>query len=128
MPDCIPASDAEFDSWQISGLTYLNANLAALGLTPLDADVVAVNAGQAGWTPAYSGHITAQAPAESARAGKDTARATFEVALRGLYGRLQRSLSVSDAEREALGITVRDTIPTPVPIPTTKPKPRRTKS
>lgn len=121
MPDYIPSSDAEFDSWQINGLTYLNANLANLGLTALDADVAAVNTGQTGWTPAYSGHITAQAAAEAARAGKDTSRATFEIALRRLFGRLQRSTSVSDAERQALGITVRDTIPTAVPIPTTKP-------
>ncbi len=33
MPDYIPPSDAEFDSWQTSGLAHLNANL--------DADVVA---------------------------------------------------------------------------------------
>jgi hypothetical protein len=121
MPDFIPPSDAEFDSWQINHLVYLNANLAALGLIALDTDVTADNAGQTAWTPAYAAHIAAQAAAEAARAAKDTARVNFEIALRRLVGRLQRSTSVSDAERQALGITVRDTIPTPVPIPTTKP-------
>lgn len=85
MPDYIPAADAEFDSWQISSLAYLNAKLAALGLTPTDPDVLAVNAGQTAWTPAYSGHIAAQA----ATAAKNTARASFEVVLRRLFGRLR---------------------------------------
>jgi len=119
--DYVPGPDAEFDSWQINHVTYLNANLVNLGLTALDGDVVAVVAGQTAWTPAYSGHIAAQAAAEAARAAKDLARTNYEIALRRLVGRLQRSTSVSDAERQALGITVRDTIPTPVPIPTTKP-------
>jgi hypothetical protein len=34
MPDYIPATDAGFDAWQNQFLTYLNANLAALGLAP----------------------------------------------------------------------------------------------
>lgn len=119
--DYIPGSDALFDTWQINAVTYLNANLVNLGLTALDSDVVLVVAGQTAWTPAYSGHATAQAAAEAARATKDTARANYEIALRRLMGRLQRSTSVSDAEKQALGITVRDTIPTPVGAPTSKP-------
>ena len=43
MPDFIPSSDAEFDSWQINGLTYLNANLAALGLTAVESFIVAAD-------------------------------------------------------------------------------------
>src|SRR5690349_10754194 len=108
MPDFIPPSDAEFDSWQANFVTYLNAHLVALGLTALDPDVAAVVAAQTPWTTNYPAHIAAQAAAESARALKDTVRAAYEVPVRRLVGRLQRSTSVDDSEREALGITVKD--------------------
>ena len=121
MPDFIPPNDAEFDSWQANHVTYLSAHLVALGLTPIDPDVVAVLAGQTTWTTTYPAHIAAQAAAEAASAAKDAARAAYEVVLRRLVGRLQRSTSVDDSERQALGITVRDSIPTPAPVPTTKP-------
>ncbi len=37
----IPRSDAEFDSWQANFRAYVNANLAGLGLTATDPDVLA---------------------------------------------------------------------------------------
>ncbi len=39
--DYIPKGDADFDSWQANFRAYVNANLAGLGLTGTDPDVLA---------------------------------------------------------------------------------------
>ncbi len=52
---------------------------------------------------------------------KDTARGALEGVIRPLVQRLQASAAVDDTERAALGITVRDTTPTPVKAPITRP-------
>ena len=46
MPDFIPPNDAEFDSWQANHVTYLNAHLVALGLTPVAAYVVSIQSAE----------------------------------------------------------------------------------
>ena len=124
MPDPIPASDAEFDTMQANAVTYINGHLAALGLGPLppDADVTAMNTAQTDWNTKYPAHITAQAGAQGAREAKDDSRAAFTVILRRLFNRLQVSSAVDDAEREAIGLTVRDVTRTPVAAPTSRPK------
>ena len=66
-------------------------------------------------------NTTAQAAAQAARQPKDDARAAFEGVIRPLVARLQASPDVDNLERQALGITVRDTVATPSPIPTARP-------
>jgi len=119
MPDYIPASDAEFNAWQANFVNYANLNLANLGLVILD--LTSIFSAQAAWTPSLTAHIAAQANAQSARATKDANRTALEVLIRALVRRLQASPSVSDAEREALGITVPDTGATAAATPTTRP-------
>lgn len=119
MPDYLPPSDGQFDAWQANFTSYVSANEAALGLLP--ADVTPLTTAQTAWTPAYSGHTTAQAAAEAAREDKDDKRAAYEGAIRPLVRRLQASTTVTDTQRQAMGITVRDTTPTPVGPPTTRP-------
>jgi hypothetical protein len=48
MPDSIPRNDAGSDTWQTNFKTYVNANLAALGLSamPLDTDVAVMHTTQ----------------------------------------------------------------------------------
>lgn len=121
MPDPIPQSDAEFDTLQNNINTYMNANLVALGLTALDADVVLFNAQRTTWGTDYAAHIAAQAAAEGARATKSATRDLLEATIRRIFNRLQVSSAVSDAERAAMGMTIRDTDPTPVGAPETKP-------
>lgn len=117
----IPRGDAAFDTWQSQTVTYLNANLAALGLVPIDPQVVAVNDAQADWEITYPAHLAAQAAAQAATQTKDASRAAYEAALRALIQRLQASPDVDDAERAALGITVPDRVRTPVTAPTVAP-------
>lgn len=121
MADYIPRDDAGFDTWQTQFATYLNANLAALGLTPLDPDVTALNTARTDWQTKYPAHIAAQNAARTAREAKQTSRSAYEEVIRRLTQRLQASDQVDDSERQALGITVRDTEPTPVGPPTTRP-------
>jgi len=119
----IPDPDAQFDTWQTQYATYLNANLAALGLpvVPPDPDVTALNVARTDWQTKYPAHIAAQDAAQAARQAKDASRAAYEEVIRRLTQRLQTSSAVDDAERAALGITVPDREPTPVGAPTTKP-------
>lgn len=121
MPDYIPPSDDAFDTFQNQYKAYVNANLAALGLSALDSDVVAMNTSGGDWLAKYPAHVAAQAAAIGAREAKDASRAAYEVVLRRLTGRLQSSAAVDDFERAALGITIRDDQPTPVGAPTTRP-------
>ena len=117
--DYIPRGDADFNAWQANFVTYANANLANLGLVL--PDLLSILSAQAAWTPSLTAHVAAQANAQSARATKDGNRTTLETLIRALVRRLQASPSVSDAEREALGITVPDSGAAAVAIPSTRP-------
>ena len=118
--DYIPGADGEFDAWQDNFITYASANAVALGLDPL-IDIPPLTTAQTIWTADRAANTAAQAAAEAARQAKDAARGGLEGVIRPLVARLQASSAVDDAERQALGITVRDTIPTPVEPPTTRP-------
>ena len=120
MPDYIPQSDGNFDAWQINFITYATANAVALGLDPL-VDIPPLTGAQTTWTADYPAHTAAQAAALAARQAKDDARSALEGVVRPLVARLQSSPDVDDIERQALGITVRDVIPTAAAIPTTRP-------
>lgn len=117
--DYIPDPDADFRLWEANFIAYLSMNVAALGLLP--ADITPVVNAQGVFEDALVAHEIAQAEAQSARAAKDQARAEFEELIRTLVRQLQASAAVSDAEREGLGITVRDATPTPAGEPTTRP-------
>ncbi|HDZ44663.1 MAG TPA: hypothetical protein ENH55_02050 [Aurantimonas coralicida] len=120
MPDYIPSPDGDFDAWQVNFVTYASANAAALGLDPL-VDIPPLTAAQGVWATDHPANTAAQAAAQAARQAKDAARGAFEGVIRPLVARLQASPDVDDMERQALGITVRDTIPTPVGAPKTRP-------
>lgn len=118
MADYIPGPDANFQAWQSNFVTYANANLAALGLTA--ADMAPITAAQTTWATAFPAHIAAANAAKAAREAKTEARNGYVAVIRPLVRRLQASAQVSDAERAALGITVRQE-PAPIGAPTTAP-------
>ena len=117
--DYIPRGDADFNAWQANFVTYANANLANLGLAI--PDLMSILSAQGAWTPSLTAHVAAQANAQSARATKDGNRTVLESLIRALVRRLQASSSVSDAEREALGITVPDLGAAAAASPSTRP-------
>lgn len=110
MADYIPASDAAFQTWVDNFVTYANVHVADLGLT--SADMTPVTNAAMDFSTKFATHTTAQLTAQSARQAKDDSRDALETALRALVRQLQASPSVDDAERAALGITVRDSIKT----------------
>ncbi len=119
MPDYIPAPDGDFHIWQFNFLNYVNAHLAALGLVPADLNDAIAALGV--WNTTYPAHVAAATAAQAARQAKDEARANLTTAIRVLVRRLQASPAVDDAERAAMGITVRDAGGTPVGPPTSRP-------
>jgi len=108
--DYIPRTDGDFLTFETTFIAYADTNKAALGLVA--ADLTPVTTARDAWEPAYLDNDAKQAAARAARQLKDEKRAALEAAIRALVRRLQASPAVSDEERKALGITVRDTTPT----------------
>jgi len=73
------------------------------------------------WSAAYPAHVSAQQRAEGARQAKDSARAALEKEVRPITNFIQTYFNTSNADRAEMGITVRDTSPSPVPAPTSRP-------
>ena len=108
--DYIPGSDTGFQAWVENFVTYASAHLVELGIAP--PDIIPISAGKADFNTKMSANVTAQQAAQSARQAKDASRDTLESLVRTLVKRLQASSAVDDAERAALGITVRDKVRT----------------
>jgi len=119
MPDYLPTADAELIAWLQNFTTYANANLAALGLVA--ADMTPVTTAFTALQSAFNANNAAQAAAQAARQTKDTNRTTAEVVTRALARRLQAAPAVTDTQRQALGLPVRDKQPTSKTAPTTRP-------
>lgn len=119
--DYIPGDDPGFDAFQASFRAYVNANLVNLGLTGLDADVVAMNAQGTAWDTEYPAHLAAQSAAVGAKQTKDNRRGAYDPVLRRLAQRFQESSAVDDAELAAMRLTIRDTEPSPIADPTSRP-------
>jgi hypothetical protein len=119
MADYLPAPDTQLLAWAQNFTTYVNANLAALGLVA--ADVSTMMAAYTGFETAYPAHVTAQANAEALREAKDDKKALFIDAVRPLVKKIQATPIVTDTQRAAMSITVPKESRTPVPPPATRP-------
>jgi hypothetical protein len=73
------------------------------------------------WQSLYPAHVTAQQRAEGARQAKDQARAELEREIRPVTNFVQGYPKTTNADRAEIGITVRDTSPSPAPAPTSRP-------
>jgi len=110
MADYIPDADGQFQAWANNLMDYAESHLADLGLVA--ADLTELANMQADYNAKMTDHITARQAAQSARQAKDSSRNEFKSAIRRLVRQLQASDNVDDPEREAMGITVADTIRT----------------
>ena len=115
----IPRADGSFDAWQANFQAYIDAHYGALGL-PSDVPV-RVKAAKLDWEKAYGEHTAARQAAAAARQKKQDRRGDYDRLIREVVRRVQAHVSVTDAQRAALGITVRDAQPTPTGPPTTRP-------
>ena len=112
MPDFIPSPDEAFDDWFAIFQAYIAANFAALGLTPaeaLDVQTLKIN-----WSLGYSNVLTIKNTYQAAVEAKDERRALAEEGIRRITKKIQARPETTDAQREFLGITVPDRIPTPL--------------
>ncbi len=73
------------------------------------------------WNAQYPAHVAAQQRAEGARQAKDAARAALEKEVRPVTNFVQGYPKTTNADRAEMGITVRDTSPSPAPAPSSRP-------
>lgn len=117
--DYIPRPDAEFSGWLTNFINFANANLAALGLTA--ADIAPLETANTTWNTAYDANLSAQAAAKGTRETKDEARKEAERLARPLVQRLQSGGTVTNAQRQSLGVNVRSTVRVDAGAPTSRP-------
>ena len=118
-PPYIPPADADFATWLANFDALLTANPTDFGLDAADAAVVAPVA--ATFAAAYP---ISQDPATRTPvtvAAKDAARASAEAVVRPFAVRVSQNAAVTNANKAAIGVTVRTAVPTPIPPPVDAP-------
>jgi hypothetical protein len=119
MPDIFPQSDTLFLSFvQNFTAKFVGSEVDYGETAPIG---TAIDAAATAFETDLNANGAAQSAAEAARQDKDTSRASLEVLLREVIGRMQNNPAVDDGEREALGIRVYDTERTSVNAPTSRP-------
>jgi hypothetical protein len=119
MADFIPRPDEQFDTFANTFVNYATAHAVALGIPA--ATATALTNGLSDWTDNFAAHQTAQTNAQAARATKDTSRDGLEGQIRPTAAMIQANPAVTDEQRAALGLPIRDTTRTRTPAPTTRP-------
>lgn len=119
MPDFIPNSDAEFDTWFSNFMFMLDKKTAALGLTA--SEIAPLTAEHTGWNTDYPAFITARSEHAAATQTKNQRRTNSKAAVRKLVRVLQTNPNITDADRAELGVPIPDTTRTRSAVPTTRP-------
>jgi hypothetical protein len=117
--DYIPKKDSELVPWSANFTAEVAANAPTWGIPPNEvADLQAANDSFA------TLQVQADSPAKNAIivAQKNAARSVLEEKIRGLAGFRLKNPIITDAQRIALGLHVRDTTYTTVTVPTTRPE------
>jgi hypothetical protein len=115
----VPTQDDALANWSTNFSTRISAGAVSFGLTTALATAYAT---------LHGSFLTARAAASvpgtrsaSLVAAKNTAKAALVANARDLYQIVQGTPSVTNAQREDLGITVRKAEPTPIPPPDAPP-------
>lgn len=115
----IPPRDGDFNTWLLNFSTLISATPTAYGLTVPDATNLANVT--ALWSTAYGAATGGSTRGPMTVNQKDVARVNATSVARTLATIIQANPGISDAQKTALGLTVRKTAPTPIPAPTTSP-------
>jgi hypothetical protein len=107
MPDYIPKPDGESQSYTDVLIAALELDEAAFGITV--AQSLALREAHTRFEDALNAANTAKGAAQVAVAAKDTARTALEQLLRPIVAQIQVNPAVTDADRVAAGIPIRDT-------------------
>jgi hypothetical protein len=119
MADYIPRKDAELVTWSTNFGTQIASKAAVWGI-PVD-EVIAL---QTDITSFASLQAQADSPSKTAIivAKKNAARYTLVAKIRAMANFRLKNPIITDAERIAMGLHVRDTTPTTVQVPKTRPE------
>lgn len=115
----IPSGDANFLAWLQNFSSLITASPTAFGLTASDAAALASIT--ANYATAYSNAIGGSTRGPMNVNTKDAQKANAIARARQLATIIQANPGITDAQKTALGITVRKTLPTPIPAPSTSP-------
>lgn len=116
----VPTADAPLVDYSTNFNALGVATPTNFGLTA--AQMTAYTTLHTAWLAAYAAAKVAGGKSKSLVAAKDSAKAALLPYARQLYAIVQSSLTVSDANKELIGVTVRKTNPTPTPPPSLSPK------
>lgn len=119
MPDYIPQKDSELVPWSANFTGQVVANAAAWAIPSGEVSVL-----QEADTTFAILHAQADSPARNSIivAEKNAARTTLVGIIRTLVGFRLKNPVITDAQRIALGLHVRDTTPSTIPVPHTRPE------
>jgi hypothetical protein len=115
----MPRPDGDFAAWANHYYDAVKKWWDANGFDPTD--LKPLETALAEWQKDYPAHVAAQQRAEGARQAKDAARAALEKEVRPVTNFVQGWPKTTNADRAEMGITVRDTSPTPAPAPSSRP-------
>jgi len=115
----MPRPDGDFAAWANQYYGAVEKWWEEQGLD--NGDLKPLKEALSAWSAAYPAHVAAQQRAEGARQAKDTARRRLEAQVRPITNFIQGYPKTSNADRAEMGITVRDTSPSPAPAPTSRP-------
>lgn len=117
--DYIPSTDSGFDSWLTNFSTLLTGAPTDYGLTAPDAVIVAAE--RSAYHTAYVAATDPSTRTVATIAAKDAARVSAESIVRPYAVSISMNSGVLDADKAAIGVTIRVTTPTPIPPPLTTP-------
>lgn len=115
----IPTKDNDLANWSTNFSTRISAGAVSFGLTTALATSYATL--HAAFLAAHAAAIVPGTRSASLVAAKNSAKLALLTNARDLYQIVQGTPSVTNAQREDLGITVRKVEPTPTPPPSAAP-------
>lgn len=110
--DYMPQGDALFDEWGENFAAQLPAIATVIGGIP-PALVTAVTTGYTNWDISFDAHLVAKNASQAAAEVKDESKAAFKSDIRAVAQLLQNHPALTDEQRQILGLTVPDLVPTP---------------
>ena len=116
----IPTKDADFNVWQEIIAKEAIAKTQVWLLDPTWISSILTPA-HAKWNIAWTAYANPATRTPLITATKRETRSVYEKILMTLVGNLRVNTRVTDDDRRAMGIHIRDTKPTPAPVPTTFP-------
>jgi hypothetical protein len=120
MAEFVPTNDADFNSWQRNLVAITETMLIPWSI--VTGDFATLKSAQTVWEEGYSPAEVKTVRNNGDVKGKDSARATYEKAVRTFVKQwLANNTRVTDRDRELMGLTVPTGTRTPVPKPSTAP-------